>query len=268
MSNETILTSDVLDIIFEKRNKAYGAYMLRKFYPNRIKTSLLVMFALAIIFSAFTFLPDKKTTGEFTFKDEGFTVVQLQVKQDPPKVQSQTVVTKSQQKFLSSILFVPEKDTSDRLRNITNIEIGNKTIISTISTSGTGNFIPADASDGTAAVAPLVPAPVITNENPFENPDVQAMFPGGEKELFRFLQKNLHAPEDLEAAQMVEVKVKFVVGFDGNLQTFTITKDGGPAFNNEVIRVLKKMPKWNPGKKGGQNVPVYYSIPVKFTAAE
>ena len=106
------------------------------------------------------------------------------------------------------------------------------------------------------------------NDNPYNNPDEPALFPGGEKELIRFLQRNLHSPKGLEEDEAVHVKIKFVVGFDGNLQSFTVLQDGGEDFNMEVIRVLKKMPKWNPGKKGGRNVPVYHILPVKFTAAE
>ena len=103
---------------------------------------------------------------------------------------------------------------------------------------------------------------------PYENPDIQASFPGGENALIRFLEKNLQVPANLEAQETRQVKVKFVVDFNGDLQSFIVVKDGGEPCNTEVIRVLKKMPKWNPGKKGGQNVPVFYTIPVKFTADE
>jgi len=58
-----------------------------------------------------------------------------------------------------------------------------------------------------------------------------------------------------------------VVGYDGKLKSFEIVEDGGATFNKEVIRVLKKMPEWVPGKANGENVSVYYTIPVKFTAA-
>ena len=60
MNKNIILKTDVLDIIFEKRNKSYGAYNLRKFYPNRLKLALGFMFIAAAAFSAFTFLPKKK----------------------------------------------------------------------------------------------------------------------------------------------------------------------------------------------------------------
>jgi len=63
---------------------------------------------------------------------------------------------------------------------------------------------------------------------------------------------------------LIAVKIKVVVGYDGKLKIFELVQDGGIEFNNEVIRVLKKMPAWLPGKSRGQNVSVYYTIPVKF----
>ena len=71
----------------------------------------------------------------------------------------------------------------------------------------------------------------------------------------------------MEDGEMVSVKMRFVVGYDGKLKSFETIQDGGEEFNKEVIRVLKKMPEWTPGKSNGQNVSVYYTIPVKFVAA-
>ena len=59
-----------------------------------------------------------------------------------------------------------------------------------------------------------------------------------------------------------------MVGYDGKLKSFETIEDGGRAFNNEVIRVLKRMPEWIPGRSNGENVSVYYTIPVKFKAAD
>jgi protein TonB len=94
-------------------------------------------------------------------------------------------------------------------------------------------------------------------------------FPGGVPALRKFLERNLQNPEDIENGENISVKIKFIVGYDGKLKGFETVQDGGKAFNNEVIRVLKKMPDWNPGKsKDGQNVSVYYVIPVQFRASE
>ena len=86
--------------------------------------------------------------------------------------------------------------------------------------------------------------------------------------LRKFLERNLKTPQDLEEGQHVIVKIRFIVGYDGTLKGFETMQDGGTAFNNEVVRVLKKMPQWIPGKTNGENVSVYFTIPVNFQSME
>ena len=62
--------------------------------------------------------------------------------------------------------------------------------------------------------------------------------------------------------------MKFVVDYTGKLKSFVTVQDGGQAYNNEVVRVLKKMPDWVPGKTKGENVSVYYVIPVRFETTD
>ena len=64
----------------------------------------------------------------------------------------------------------------------------------------------------------------------------------------------------------MSVKIKFVVNYSGKLESFDVLKSGGMEFDNEVLRVLKKMPLWIPGKNNGENVSVYYVVPVKFAS--
>ncbi len=92
-------------------------------------------------------------------------------------------------------------------------------------------------------------------------------YPGGIDALRKFLQRHLNNPKEMEEGEEVSVKVKFVVDYDGKLQSFVTVQDGGEEFNKEVVRVLKKMPNWVPGKTNGQNVSVYFTIPVKFVPA-
>ncbi|MFZ1453847.1 MAG: hypothetical protein WAT20_14160, partial [Ferruginibacter sp.] len=97
MEKHLILKTDILDIIFEKRNKLYGAYDLRKFYPNRLKTALGFMFITAICFSAFTFIP-KKDTGVLV-KPYVFTEVELTKANPKPKEpEKKTAVAKAEKK--------------------------------------------------------------------------------------------------------------------------------------------------------------------------
>jgi len=266
MNIDLILKSDALDLLFENRNKAYGAYDLRKFYPDRMKIALAIMFISAGLVSASTFLPDSSTAKPVYIVIQDHVIREIkEVKKIPePKQLLHNINRSSQSKFISSFLMVPEKDSSDVLIDISEIRIGSTTSIGT-------EVDLEDVVQGSAGISspPQVPAePVAQLEQPYENPDIQASFPGGEKALIRFLERNLQTPGSLESNETVQVKVKFVVDFEGDLQSFSVEKDGGIDFNKEVIRVLKKMPRWKPGKKGGQNVPVYYTIPVKFTSVD
>ena len=113
------------------------------------------------------------------------------------------------------------------------------------------------------------PEPVVDITKTYENGEVDIMpsYPGGMEALRKFLERNLENPKEMEEGEAVSVKVKFVVAIDGKLQSFVTVQDGGDEFNKEVMRVLKRMPNWIPGKAKGQNVSVFYTIPVKFIPA-
>ncbi len=93
-------------------------------------------------------------------------------------------------------------------------------------------------------------------------------FPGGTEAWLEFLKKFLQAPEDLEPGQRIEVQVKFWVGVDGIVSNAEVIKSGGKSFDKEVLRVLKKMPKWEPAIQHGNYVAVAYTQPVIFLGVE
>ena len=91
-------------------------------------------------------------------------------------------------------------------------------------------------------------------------------FPGGQKEMDVFFQKNLkYSKEEREASQGT-VFVTFLVGVDGTVSDVKLLKgiSGREGLNDEALRVVKIMPKWNPGMQNGRNVVVQYNLPVKF----
>ena len=100
---------------------------------------------------------------------------------------------------------------------------------------------------------------------PLEVAKIMPQYPGGIQALLSFLKKNIHSPGNVEEGEDVTVKIEFVVNYNENLENFIVVKSGGELFDNEVLRVLKKMPLWIPGKSEGKNVSVYYIVPVKFT---
>jgi TonB family protein len=88
-------------------------------------------------------------------------------------------------------------------------------------------------------------------------------FPGGDKAMLEYLSKNLHYPVGLDTIQGM-VAVRFVVSETGKRSNYEIKRSLHPLFDEEVIRVIKSMPDWIPGKHEGKEVPVYYTIPVLF----
>jgi len=273
MNKELIMKSDVLDIIFEKRNKAYGAYNLRKFYNNRLIKSLGLMFVAVTILCAFTFLPKKQTYSATDYRiPDDPTLGQVEKKAKTPEPKPKPIVPEVKPvetlKFTSKIIIVQHVDSTDKLHDIVQQTIGSTTI-KTPGSDVPAIFIPdppTTPGGGGESATPV--KPVVDKTQPLYSAEIMPEFPGGMDALHRFLQRNLTNPQDIEEGNMVSVKVQFVVGYDGKLQRFHIIEDGGTAFNNEVMRVLKKMPEWKPGKSNGENVSVYYTIPVKFVPSE
>jgi len=278
MNSNLILKSDVLDIIFEKRNKAYGAYVLRKFYQNRLKRALAIMILASGAFLSFTLIPKRSAQlvigGIYEIpktelaKADQTKPKELPKKQDPPKteIKKPTEPTPVNQKmFIDHIAIVDKKDKSDSIPDLKDTDlIGSTTLIT--STPGIPKVPFAPGDPGPAAPKPLP----IDRTSPWsaDAVDVPPSFPGGTEALMNFLRRHLNNPDQMTDGESVSVKVTFVVGYEGKLKSFKITQDGGDIFNKEVIRVLKKMPDWVPGKAKGENVSVYYTIPVKFTGAD
>ncbi len=90
-------------------------------------------------------------------------------------------------------------------------------------------------------------------------------FPGGFAVMMEWLSKNIKYPKDaFDAKQEGRVIAQFVVEKDGSVSNIHIIRSIYPSLDAEAIRVLKTMPKWNPGKQNGQNVRVKYALPVHF----
>ena len=90
-------------------------------------------------------------------------------------------------------------------------------------------------------------------------------FPGGQEALMKFLAQNLRYPEEArKAAIQGRVIASFVVRKDGSLTDIEVMRGVNPSLDDEAIRVIKSMPKWEPGKQRGQAVSVKYTVPVTF----
>lgn len=273
MKPYAILQSNLLDIIFENRNKDYGAYPLRKNYNKRLAAAVfisIVSFTLLACLFQSTIKPGPEK-GIRLINSDG-------LKLNPYSQQLQNVPPKK-----SNILPAKKKlAPADAPPVITDDKNINKPVatekIDLPSNKSTGvSDLPFDANylggeSGSAAVKEnleIVPVvrPVKKDRSvPLENAEVMPQYPGGISALLAFLKKNIKAPADIDDGEIVTVKIKFVISYEGKIESFSVAQSGGDLFDDEVIRVLKKMPPWIPGKSNGKNVSVYYYLPVKFTS--
>jgi len=270
MNAETILQSDVLDILFENRNKQYGAYPLRKEYNNRLIKALSIMISIVLLLLAWDYIqknikPKTNITIIPGLTDTAIHLTQVQIPKEihPPSVHPHVASITNPPPVI-----VPDHFVTDTMHTID--DLTNK-VISDVTTDGpsatSDNMVTTSKEPGTVTTnaEPLpVPEPAVIN-----NPEVMPEFPGGTAALLRFLGKNLQVPEDaVEAGQRVRVPVSFVVNKDGNLSDVEFLSQPDNVFKKEILRVIARMPKWKPGSQHGKTVAVYYTIPVIFEMTE
>lgn len=261
MTSQQILHADALDILFENRNKAYGAYALRKHYPKEVAKGLAVAATLPLLL-LFAFQPNLRTIGE---KDDGPEVVVTQValpKEVPvlPKPQPPVQHIPVKQQTFTNNLQITDKEVVDPLaaqNQLIDAAVSSTTVDGPVVTDWQP---PQDAAPSTAAIGaeddkPKPEAPLISR-----SPE----FPGGMKAWTAFLNRHLHSPQDLEEGEKKTVLVRFNVAEDGTVTAFQVAQSAGSEFDNEVIRVLKKMPKWMPALQAGQPIAVSFAQQVSF----
>ena len=94
-------------------------------------------------------------------------------------------------------------------------------------------------------------------------------FPGGQAELMKYLSSNIRYPSiAMEENIQGRVIASFVVEIDGKISNIEIVRGLGGGCDEEVIRIIKNMPKWKPGKNRGETVRVKFALPVKFSLQE
>jgi periplasmic protein TonB len=136
--------------------------------------------------------------------------------------------------------------------------------------------IDAEADEATqvdAYVAPVVQAAPVAEESVeemeiFTVVEDQPNFPGGDEARMKFLVDNIKYPQMArESSIQGTVYVTFVVERGGNVTDVKVLRGIGGGCDEEAIRVIQSMPKWNPGKQRGKPVRVQFNMPIKFTLA-
>lgn len=253
-----ILNSQWLEIVFEGRNKLYGAYDLRK---STSKTSVRALIVGSIVFGLavsapliISMLPDGSDDDQTL--DTKITTVKLPPKEQPkenvpppppppPKV--------DQVKFVKPVVAKAEEVTEEppKIEEIKQKNIGDENI------KGDPN------AELTVEPVGNGPGDVVAEDNSVYNTAGIQVLPepqGGIQKFYEFIGKNFRTPDEEGVAG--KIYVTFVVEKDGSLTDIKVVRDIGYGTGKEAMRVLKSCPKWNPGEANGKKVRVQYSLPI------
>ncbi|MDO5130335.1 MAG: TonB family protein [Prevotellaceae bacterium] len=274
MSKVDLLDNNWVDLVFEGRNKEYGAYVLRKETGKRNLKSMLLVFAVIIAIMA-AVAAKVAIENAFPKKVAMETDVELSKlaqkkeakveKKAPVKVEEQKVV----EKVKSSVKFTPpvikKDDEVKPEEELKSQEDLNKTNTAIGSFDVKGN----DEAGGEVLKAKEViaqPEPPKEEETKvFDVVEVMPSFPGGQGALFEWLSKNIKYPVVAEENGVQgRVIVTFVVERNGSITDVQVVKSVDPSLDKEAVRVVKAMPHWIPGKQNGSAVRVKFTVPVTF----
>ena len=274
MSKVDLIDNNWVDLVFEGRNKEYGAYVLRKDTGKRNVKSMLLVFAVIIAIMA-AVAAKVAIENAFPKKVAMETDVELSKlaqkkeakveKKAPVKVEEQKVV----EKVKSSVKFTPpviKKDSEVKPEEeLKSQEDLNKTKTAIGSFDVKGN----DEAGGEVLKAkeviaqPEPPKEEVTKV--FDVVEVMPSFPGGQAALFEWLSKNIKYPVVAEENGVQgRVIVTFVVERNGSITDVQVVKSVDPSLDKEAVRVVKAMPHWIPGKQNGSAVRVKFTVPVTF----
>lgn len=269
------------DIIFAEKNKEFGAYQIRKKSDKRHNMAMLymlmglvVVFCLILGLNKYSAYRAEKAALELQEQREKMMAAQLAQEEDVEEQEEP-----EEQKFEQPEVTVPEEVLATvqvtQIAIVDADQVKNEVMdMDTQKEDNTARGVVtqegSDDADKFKAVQEQVvvkePEPEVKKEEEiFVAVEQQAEFPGGQAALMKWLSQNVRYPETAQQNDVQgRVIVKFVVEKDGSIGAATILKGVDKDLDREALRVVKKMPRWQPGKNNGVAVRSYFNLPVVF----
>jgi protein TonB len=270
-----------VDMVFEKKNKAYGAYQLRKGTSNRnIKSIIILVVAAGLVggFLAYKVHADKVAAEKQAYMEAlELSKLQEQAKKEQkkeekkiqPKIEPKKEIpeVRESQKFTAPVI---KKDELVKEENqVKQMDALKKDVaVSNQDQEGTKDrTVEAVRND----IAVNVPPPPVEKKEEVkqvvENKvfDIAEQMPSFKGNVNQWLSQNLTYPAvAAENGIQGRVIVNFVVEKDGSISNVQVVRSVDPALDREAVNVVKRMPKWNPGMNNGQPARVKFTLPVTF----
>jgi protein TonB len=244
------------DIVFEIRNKEYGAYSLRKKYSRNVLISLLIgilILGTAVItpfINAKAVENKKRAERQVEIKMENLNTPTEQVAPPPPPPPPPADVVQ-QARYVPPVVVdsvKPDENVKLMSADQANTEVKNDVV----------EEAPQQAKEEVQE-AEAEPEPfVVVEEMP--------LFPGGDVELLKYISEHTNYPEVAKENNIQgRVIVRFCVTSKGGVSQVSVLKGVDPELDKEAVRVVGTLPPFKPGKQGGKPVPVWYMVPITFT---
>ncbi len=238
------------EIIFENRNRNYGAYDLRKRYKSTACLSILGGIAFsALLMSVISFTTKEGTAS--TGPKSVVIVVSDPVIPDkitPPELKPPPGMIEATKNLRPEV-------TSDTTQIISQIPTADALTETTKNGDVTDTVVFIETSD------PVIPPEV----KPFIVVEEMPEYPGGNQALLKFISESINYPSDARNSNIQgRVVLKFVVNTDGSVDRIEVIRGVDPLLDSEAVRVVMMLPRFKPGKQAGVPVPVWFSLPVLF----
>ncbi len=267
---------DFLDILFNDRNKEYGAYDLRRKYDKRVRNAVIGMGGILLLIVGGYSIGTRLKAGEPAVRPivDVTPIAPIEIDMEKPPVIPPPARVQPPAASLPTIrhsTFVVAED--DKVRpedevpkndQLKDVSIGLKTAEGDV--DGVEAGVPFGDPGSGVIEAPKAPE----KEEIPSFVEIMPEFPGGEKALAAFLNRNIRYPSMAsETGVSGTVFLRFVVNAGGEIEGVEVVgARKGAGLEEEAMRVVRKMPKWKPGRQNGRNVAVYFSLPVRFELAE
>jgi protein TonB len=274
MAKVDLIEDGWVDLVFEGKNKEYGAYVLRQETGRRnVKALIWVLIGIAIIFAVvFVNGVVQNAMKQNVSVETDIELSKLATKKEAKVERKEPIKVEVEQKVVekvkSSVKFTaPEIKKDDEVKPEDEIK-SQDDLAKTNTAIGTFDVKGNDEAEGEVLKA----KEVIADEKPkeeetkvFDVVEQMPEFPGGQAALLKWIGDNIKYPAIAEENGIQgRVVCTFVVERDGSVTDVQVARSIDPSLDKEAIRVLKKMPKWIPGRQNGSPVRVKYTVPVTF----
>ncbi|MBX9806245.1 MAG: energy transducer TonB [Flavobacteriaceae bacterium] len=261
MSRLSIYETNWIDLVFENRNKEYGAYQLRR---DSSRTTVMAFFSGILLIAAFGAIFALSNVFEKPIVVETNPIIDEPIIVTPYSVQPikpKTPVNTSQAKVPQEPKVLQPMVVSSTPDVVADVPTNRDAIESHLSSSGTEGGTGINNTTGTIE-SPTLPIDDGKGINSTTELDKLPEFPGGINKFYTYVGNNFEKP-DIDASSSLKIYVAFVIEKDGSMTDIKVLKDPGYGLGREAIRVLKSLKtKWSPGMIGSKPVRTSYNLPI------